>query len=167
MLPSLFLVLLFLLSAIVAWLVYRRRKTRFVADFARLLESPRSSDGLGDWIANRSAVTGEFRGRKVAIVLQDGNEEEPSTLIIAMATHAAPKMDTYDFAGYKGDRDGEVAAFALEVKHGLRLRHVEGCLKAFHDSFPSSFNPSKWQSVLEAIDTLCGSVERRGLLPPS
>jgi hypothetical protein len=166
MLPSLLLVLLVLLSAMVAWLMYGRRKTRFAADFARLLESPRPSDGVGDWIANRSAITGEFRGRKVAIVLQDRNEE-PSTLVIAMATHAAPTMDTYDFAGYKGDRDGEVAAFALEVKHGLKLRHVEGWLKASRDSLPSSFDPSKWQGVLEALDTLCGSVERRGLLPPS
>jgi hypothetical protein len=160
MLPILFLVLFVLLSAIVIWLAYGRRNTRFAADFARLLESARSVDGFGDWIAGRAAV------RKVAIVLRDG-EDQPSTLVIAMATNAAPKMDTYDFAGYKADRDGEVAAFALEVKHGLKLRHVEDSLKAVHHSLPGSFDPSKWQSVLEAMDALCGSMERRGVLPPS
>jgi hypothetical protein len=167
MLPSLLLVLFFLLVAIVAWLTYSRRTTRFVADFATLLESPRSVDGFGDWIGGRSAVDGEFHGRKVGIVLQNGDEETPSIVVIAMATHAPPKMDTYDFAGYKGDREGEVAAFALEVTHSLRLRHVEGFLSASRDSFPRSFDPSRWQSVLEAMDTLCGSMERRSFMPPS
>lgn len=166
MLPILLLALLVVLSAIVTWLAYGRRRTRFVVDFAKLLESPRSVDGVGDWIAGRAAVKGEFNGRKVAIVLRDG-DEAPSLLLIAMATDATPKMDSYDFAGYKADRDGEMAAFALEVKHGLKLRHVEDYLKAGHHSLPSSFDPSKWQSVLEAMDALCGSMERRGALPPS
>jgi hypothetical protein len=163
MLPSFLLVLLFLFSVIVTWLAYSRRTTRFVSDFARLLESPR----FGSGIARRSTVRGEFRGREVAILLQDGNDEQPSTLLITMATDAAPRMDTYDFAGYQGDRDGEVAAFGLEVKHGLTLRHVEGYLKASRDSFPSSFNPSKWQTVLEAMDTLCNVIEGREVPPKS
>lgn len=167
MLPTLSLVLFFLLSAIVAWLTYSRRTTRFVADFATLLESPRSVDGFGDWMGGRSAVNGEFHGREVGIVLQNGDEDAPATVVIAMATHAPPKMDTYDFAGYKGDRDGEVAAFALEVTHSLRLRHVEGSLRASHNSFPSSFDPPRWQRVLEAMDTLCGSMERRSFPGPS
>ena len=167
MLPSLLFALFILLSGIVAWLTYSRRTTRFVADFATLLESPRSVDGFGDWIGARSAVNGEFHGRKGGIVLQNGDDEAPSTVVIAMATYAPPKMDTYDFAGYKGDRDGEVAAFALEVTHGLRLRHVEGSLRASRNSFPSSFDPSRWQSVLEAMHALCGSMERRSVPPPS
>jgi hypothetical protein len=167
MLPSSLLVLFFLVSAIVAWLTYGRRTTRFVADFARLLESPRSVDGFRHWTGGRSAVDGEFHGRKVGIVLQNGDEEVPSRVVIAMATHAPPEMDTYDFAGYRADRDGELAAFALEVTHSLRLRHVEGVLRASRDSFPSSFDPSRWQSVLEAMDTLCRSMERRSFPPPS
>lgn len=159
MLPGLLLILFSLLSGIAAWLVYSRRKTRFVEDFARLLEASRPAGGVGDWVAGRAAVGGEFHGRKVVIVLRD-RPEEPSTLVITMATHAPPKMDTYDFAGYRADRDGEAAAFALEVKHRLQLRHVEGYLRASSDSLPGSFDKSKWQSVLAAMELVCRSMER-------
>ena len=160
MLPGLLFILFLLLSVTVAWLGYSQRKTRFVDGFGRLLDAPRPVDGVSDWIRGRAAVGGEFRGRHVTIVLRD-RQEEPSTLVITMATLAAPTPDTYDFAGFRADRDGEAAAFALEVKHGLRLRHAEGYLQASRDSLPRSFDESTWQSVLETMATLCGSIERR------
>ena len=60
MLPILLLALLVVLSAIVTWLAYGRRRTRFVVDFAKLLESPRSVDGVGDWIAKSRSICRRF-----------------------------------------------------------------------------------------------------------
>jgi hypothetical protein len=151
-----------LLSAIVTWVTYGRRRTRFLPDFESLLERPELVDGFSDLVAARSFLKGEFRGRNVVILVQHGDEDP--TLVVSMETHAALTMDTYDFAGYKADREGELALFALEVKHELMLRHMDGYLKAQRcplGFFPRSFDRSKWQSVLEAMDTLAGSIERR------
>jgi hypothetical protein len=58
-----------------------------------------------------------------------------------------------------------MALFALEVNHELKLRHEAGCLKVrwgqFTMFFPPTFDPPKWQSVLEAMHTLSGALERR------
>jgi hypothetical protein len=151
-----------LLSAVILWARYVWRRTRSLPGFETLLDHLEVSDGLTDFVAGRALVKGEFRGRKVAIIVEQSDEE--STLIVTMETRAAPTMDTYDFAGYKADREGDRAVFALEVKHGLRLRHMDGSLKAEgqpHRLFPRTFDRPKWQSVLEAMDTLCGSIERR------
>ncbi len=88
-----------------------------------------------------------------------------------METSAAVLMESYEFAGYRSDRDGELALFALEVKHEFMLKHEEGCLKArwaptkaaslFTFDFPPNFDTKKCQSVLEAMQTLAGSIERR------
>lgn len=80
-------------------------------------------------------------------------------------------IESYEFTGYRSDREGELALFALEVKHEFVLRHEEGCLKArwapnqatslFNFDFPSDFDTQRCQRVLEAMDTLAGSIERR------
>ena len=152
------------LSAIVIAVKYGGRRKGILPDFGRLLECPEFVDNVSDWVGGRSVLKGQFRGRNVALLLEDGELE--STLIISMQTHGARTMDTYDFAGYKGDRESEVALFALEVKHGLMLRHMDGYLKAQGQPpavgfFQGVFDPSKWQSVLEAMDTMAGSIERR------
>jgi hypothetical protein len=59
-----------------------------------------------------------------------------------------------------------LALFALEAKHDLVLRLRDGCLKALWQPFnlmffPGVFDPDKWQSVLEAMHCLAGSLERR------
>jgi hypothetical protein len=70
-------------------------------------------------------------------------------------------------------REEQLALFALEVKYEFVLRHEEGCLKArwapqkmtslfnFGFNFPPNFDTQKCQSVLEATQTLAGSIERR------
>ena len=76
------------------------------------------------------------------------------------------QWNPYDFAGYRPDRGSELALFALEAKHELRLSHHDGCLKALWQPigffiFPGHFERPKWQSVLEAMHTLADSLERR------
>jgi hypothetical protein len=63
----------------------------------------------------------------------------------------------------------ELALFALEIKHEIALRHEDGCLKAAWRPqsvfFPGHFDAQKWQSVLEKMQTLAGSIERRASAP--
>ncbi len=83
-----------------------------------------------------------------------------------METRSTTTIESYEWS----DRESELALFALEVKHHFRLKHEEGCLKALWGggsswsslfTFPPRFDPTMWQSVLEAMQTLAGSLERR------
>lgn len=147
-----------LLSSVVMWMTYAHRRTRFMPDFETLLQRPEFVSGFG----GRSLLRGEFRGRNVSILVQHADDEP--TLVVSMETRAPRTPDTYDFADYKCDRDGESALFTLKVRHELMLRHMDGYLKAEWQPlglFPGSGDRSKWRSVLEAMDTLVGSIERR------
>jgi len=167
----------FLVAISLAWGLwsYGRPKTGFLSDFAMLLDRPEFVHGLENTLAKRAFLKGEFRGRKVVVMLQNGRGEFSRNLIVSMETHAAVALESYEFTGYRSDREGELALFALEVKHEFELRHEEGCLKArwapqkmtslFNFDFPPDFDTEKCQSVLEAMHTLAGSIERRVGLP--
>ena len=95
-----------------------------------------------------------------------GRHDLPGRLVVSMETGAAAAMEPLDFAGYRPDRGTELALFALEAKHELRLSHQDGCLKALWQPigffiFPGHFERPKWQSVLEAMHTLADFVARR------
>ena len=160
-----FLLFFLVLVPVIIWFAFARPS--FMRDFATLVERPEFVDGLANRLIRRSFLKGGFRGRQVVILLQYGKARK--NIVVSMATGAAVIMETYDFAGYRADREGELALFALEVKHDIRLRHEDGCLKALWVpsswfslfSFPPPFDRTKWQSVLEAMDTLSGSLERR------
>ena len=162
------MVFVFILLAIGVWLACGRPKKGFLHDFAKLLDRPEFVDGLGNRLIRRSFLKGEFRGRKVVILLQNGRRRSPR-IVVSMETHATATMETYDFGGYRADRETELALFALEVKHELTLRHSDRCLKAKWVpqqwssllTFPPLFEPSKWQFVLEGMSMLAGSLERR------
>lgn len=161
------LVLVLLLGTGV-WLAYGRNGTGFLPGFAQLLDRPQIVGGFANWLGGRSYLKGEFRGRKVVILLQRkrGRHDLPGRLVISLETGAAAAMEPLDFAGYRPDRGTELALFALEAKHELRLSHQDGCLKALWQPigffiFPGHFERPKWQSVLEAMHTLADSVERR------
>jgi len=157
--------LLILFAAISVWVTYGRPRLGFLPDFAKLLDCPEFVDDFTNRLSGRTFLKGEFRGRKVVILLQRGRRSHPHMLVLSMETHAAMTMDSYEFAGYRADRDGELALFALEAKHELVLRLRDGCLKALWQPFnvlffPRVFDPNKWQGVLEAMHTLVGSLER-------
>ena len=153
------------------WSAFARPKTGFLPDVATLLDRPEFVHGLENTLAKRAFLKGEFRGRKVVVLLQNGRGEYSRNLIVSMETRAPVTMESYEFTGYRSDREGELALFALEVKHEFMLRHEEGCLKArwapqkaaslFTFDFPPNFGTQKCRSVLEAMHTLAGSIERR------
>jgi len=152
------------------WSAFGRPKAGFLSDFATLLDRPEFVYGLENTLVKRAFLKGEFRGRKVVVLLQNGRGEYSRTLVLSMETHAPVTMESYEFTNFRSDREGELALFALEVKHGFLLRHEEGCLKArwapekaaslFTFNFPPNFDTQKIQSVLEAMHILAGSIER-------
>ena len=158
--------LLVLFAAISVWVTYGRPRVGFLADFAKLLERSEFVNDFTNTLSGRTFLKGEFRSRKVVILLQRGRRGRPPMLVLSMETHTAMTMDSYEFAGYRADREGELALFALEAKHEFVLRLGDGCLKALWQPFnvlffPRVFDPKKWQSVLEAMHTLVGSLERK------
>jgi hypothetical protein len=161
-----------ILLALCVWLLRSGRpKKGFLPDFAKVLDRPEFVEGSDNRLLRRSFLKGEFRGRKVAVMLQLGWRRYQPMVVVSMGTHAAATMESYQLTGFRGDREGELALFALEVTHELKLRHEDSCLKAkwapfaFPLMFSPTFDPPKWQSVLEAMHTLAGSLERRASSP--
>jgi hypothetical protein len=157
---------LLLFAGVSVWVKYGSPRLGFLPDFAKLLDHPEFVDDFRNRLSGRTFLKGEFRGRKVVVLLQHGKRGVAHMLVLSMETHAARTMDSYEFAGYRADREGELALFALETKHDLVLRLRDGCLKALWQPFnvlffPGSFDPPKWRSVLEAMHTLVDSLERR------
>ena len=152
------------------WRVFARPKA-FLPGFATLLDRPEVVRGFENTLARRTFLRGEFCGRKVVVLVQNGRGEYSRIFVVSMETRAAMTMESYELTGFRSDREGELALFALEVKHEFMLRHEEGCLKArwaphkvaslFNFDFPPDFDTRKSQSVLEAMHTLAGSIERR------
>ena len=161
------LVLVLLLGTGV-WLAYGRNGTGFLPGFAHLLDRPQIVGGFVNWLSGHSSLKGEFRGRKVVILLQRkrGRHDPPGRLVVSMETGAAAAIDPHDFAGDRPDRGTQLALFALEGEHQLRLSHQDGCLKALWQPigffiFPGHFERPMWQNVLESMHTLAASLERR------
>ena len=140
----------------------------FLRGFATLVDDPEFVDSGISRQVHRWFLKGQFRGRKVVILFEQEIEREYGRIIVSMETHATGEMETHDFTGYSADREGELALFALDAKHDLKLRLGDGCLKALSAppwpsllGFAPTFDARKWRSVLEAMDTLAGSLERR------
>jgi hypothetical protein len=160
---SLVLIILAVL-AVRKWQAYGRPKRGFLPDFATLLDSPEFVN-VG-WPVKRSFLKGQFRGRKVVVLLQHYTGRYKNMVVVSMETHATVTMENYDLAGYRPDRQTELARIALQERHELRLRHADGCLKVRRQwhlfaNFPPPFEPEQWGSILDAMYTVSGSLERR------
>jgi hypothetical protein len=163
---SMVFVVLAILLAITMW--SKSGPPAFLRGFATLVEDPEFVDGgISRWV-QRWFLKGQFRGRKVVILFEQEIEREYGKIVVSMETHATGEMETHDFTGYSADREGELALFALDAKHDLKLRLGDGCLKALYAppwpslvGFAPRFDARKKRSVLEAMDTLAGSLERR------
>ncbi|MGH3116467.1 MAG: hypothetical protein ACRD09_09735 [Vicinamibacterales bacterium] len=157
-----------ILLGVGVWLAYGYPGKGFLPGFAKLLDRPQIVGGFINGLAGRSYLTGEFRGRKLVILMKRkrGKYDSPGHLVVSMETSAAASIDPHDFAAFRQNRDADLALFALEGRHELRLTHQAGCLKALWQPigffiFPGRFEPQKWQNVLEEMHALAGSLERR------
>lgn len=62
-------------TAIYVWLTYGRpTMPAFLRDFAKLRDHPEFVDSFGNRLSKRSFLKGEFRGRKIVILLKKGGE---------------------------------------------------------------------------------------------
>ena len=157
---------LLLFAGMSVWLKYGRPMGGVLLDFAKLVDGAEVVDDLRNRLAGRTFLRGAFRGRRVVILTQSGNRHRPDMLVVSMETRAAMAMDSHDFTGYRADREGELALFALEAKLEFVLGLKDECLKALWQPhslslLPRRFDPPKCQRVLEAMHTLAGSLERR------
>ena len=139
--------------------------TGFLPGFATLLDRPQIVGGFINWLGGRRYLKGEFRGRRVVILLQRkrGRYDPPGHLVLSMETGAAATMESHDFANWP-DRGTEPALFALEVKHELRLTHrdppPEGVVAA--DQVLHSSGPLRAAEVAERArgDARAGRLDR-------
>jgi hypothetical protein len=160
-------VFLLILLAIGVWLLTSGRpKKGFLPDFAKMLEHPEFVES--DDNRRRSFLKGEYRGRKVVVMLQLGWQRWQPMVVVSMETQVEAVVESAELTGFRNDREGELALFALEVTHDLKLRHEARCLKAkwappfAHPlTFSPTFDPPKWLSVLGAMHTVSGALERR------
>jgi hypothetical protein len=161
-----FLLVVVLLLAISVWAAYGRPGGSFLPEFAKLLDRSKIVAGKSDARITRARLDGEFRGRNVVILLERWRRQFSNRIEVSLQTQAATTLETFSFTGDKVDREGELALFALEVNHELKLAHEDGHLKASRVwpslfGFADRFDRAKWQSVLDAMHTLAGSLERR------
>jgi hypothetical protein len=139
----------------------------FLPDFAKLLDRPQIVDGFTGFLTGRSSLTGEFRGRNVEVSLKrKRGRYSLGYLVVTMKTSAPVTIESYAFSAYGHDRDAELALFALETRHDVKLTHEPYSLKVLWMPigffiFPGRFEPEKWRDVLTHMHALAGSLERR------
>lgn len=161
-----FLLFLGVVMPIIYWLSRADGHRGFLQDFAKLLDGPEIRAGFANYVYGRSYLVGGFSGRKVRILLERGGEDSPSFLVVSMETRDLRALSHSDFEDHARDRAGELALYALKARHDLRLALRDGCVKARAEprmfrSFPGRFDPDKWRDVLQQMDALAGSLERR------
>jgi hypothetical protein len=118
-----FFLLVGALSSWAVWTVFVRPKARCLTDFAKLLDRPRFVYGLENTLAKRAFLKGEFRGRTVVVMVQNGRGDYARNLIVSIETHAPTPIESYEFTGYRSDREGEHGRPVTEstpLKPGIR-----------------------------------------------
>jgi hypothetical protein len=101
-------VVLILLAAVCVWLLRSGRpKKGFLPDFAKVLEHPEFVES--DDIRRRSFLKGEFRGRKVVVMLQLGWQRWQPMVVVSMETQVEAVVESAALTGFRDDREGELA----------------------------------------------------------
>jgi hypothetical protein len=160
--------LAFVVIAIIMFVLAKAQgRTRFLAGFSKIIDRPEIRQGFVNYLDGRSYLVGEFKGRKMRVLLQVSASEasERGHLIVSMETSAPLALEHSDFEQHARDRDGELAIFALKARHDLRLALRDSCVHARWERFPpflfpGRFNPDKWRDVLDAMHALATSLER-------
>lgn len=151
-----------------AWFLHKIGGGDFLHQFAQLVERPQIVEGFTGYLTGRSTLTGEVRGRNVEIFLKRKRTRRHSVgyLVVSMGTTAPTTVASHAMSSYRHDRDAELALFALEAKHDVRLTHEPYTLKvlwmpAGFVLFPGRFDPGKWRDVLTQMHALAGAIERK------
>lgn len=155
--------LLLIVFGFIAWKLISPGQ-QFLPAFARLLTGPTIQRHAFSFFSGRSYATGQFKGRDVAVRLQlRRGKYELGYLVLAMRTGGPPALDANGIEALVGDEAGRRALFTI-AKHDLLLTVEQGWLKTMWKPhgfviFPGRFSEEKWRPVLEAMDTIAGSLE--------
>lgn len=159
-------VLVLLLLGVVAW-KFVLPGERFLSDFARLLTAARVERGAFSFLSGRSSATGRFNGREVVLTIQLPRSEYGSSyLIVAMRTQGPQTLTGTAIDSRVTDDAGRKALYTLAMKD-LQLTVEDGWLRALWSPrgffvFPRGrFTEERWRPVLEALDVVASSLERR------
>jgi hypothetical protein len=158
---------LLIIVGLLVWFLHKMGGSDFLPDFARLLDRPQIVDGFTGFLTGRSSLSGEFRGRGVEISLKrKRGRHSLGYLVVTMRTGTPVKIDSHAFSAFRNDRDAELALFALEARHEVKLTHEPYSLKVLWMPigffiFPGRFEPEKWRDVLTHMHALAGSLDRR------
>ena len=158
-----FVLLLLGVMAFVAW-KFTTADRQFLPGFARLLSAPVRQQGPLSVLSGRAYLTGQFRGRDVAIRLQKRRGEyQLGYLVVAMRTSGPPLLDANGIETHTADAAGRKALFTI-AKHDLLLSVEGGWLKTMWQPigfmiFPGRFEDRKWRPVLEAMASIASSLD--------
>lgn len=155
--------LLLVVVAFVAW-KFTAIGREFLPAFARLLSAPNLQQGPLSVLSGRAYLTGQFRGRDVAIRLQSRRGRyQLGYLVVAMRTSGPPILDANGIETHTRDAAGRQALFTIAT-HDLLLSVEGGWLKTMWKPtgfmiFPGRFADEKWRPVLEAMMTVASSLD--------
>lgn len=155
--------LLLVVVAFVAW-KFTATGRQFLPEFARLLSTSTLQQGPLSVLSGRSYLTGQFRGRDVAIRLQSRRGRyQLGYLVIAMRTSGPAILDANGIETYTRDAAGRQALFTITT-HDLLLSVDGGWLKTMWKPvgfmiFPGRFEEKKWRPVLEAMEAVASSLD--------
>ena len=155
--------LLLVVVAFVAW-KFTATGQQFLPAFARLLSVPNLQQGPLSVLSGRAYLTGQFRGRDIAIRLQSRRGRyQLGYLVVAMRTSGPPIVDANGIETHTRDAAGRQALFTIAT-HDLLLSVEGGWLKTMWKPigfmiFPGRFEEEKWRPVLEAMAAVASSLD--------
>ena len=137
---------------------------QFLSGFAGLLTAPTLKRGPFSYLSGRSYAAGAFRGREVAVRLQQRRGDyQVGYLVISVRTGGPATLDYNGIETHTRDEAGKHALFTIAA-HDLLLTVEDGWLKTMWKPvgfvlFPGRFSEEKWRPVLEAMQTVATSLE--------
>jgi hypothetical protein len=121
-------ILLLVVIACVLWM-FNAAGRRFLPAFAHVLTEPRIEQGPFSVFSGTSFVSGEFRGRQVAIRLQSRRgRHHVGYLVIAVGTDGPSNLDASAIDARVRDEAGGRALLTI-ARHDLLLSVEDGWLK--------------------------------------
>ncbi len=159
-------VLVLVLVVAIVW-AFAAPGLRFLPAFANLLNEPVLQRSGLSFFSGRSYLSGRFQNREVAVRVQlKRSEHGQGYLVIAFRTPGVRSLNYDALDARVRDDAGRRALFTLAAQD-LLLNVEEGWLKGLwrpqgFGSFPGRFSEEKWRRVLEAMQTVAGSLDASG-----
>ena len=160
-----FAMLVFLGIGVLVW-NFIEPGQRFLPEFSRLLTHPTIQRGRMSFLNGRSALSGQFRGREVAVELQLPRSEHGSSYVAVKVKTSGPRTLTGTEVDSRArSEEARRALYALAMQD-LELIVEDGWLRALWSPkpffiFPGRFSEERWRKILESMQTVASSLEGR------